>query len=77
MRPKLALGDLATDRFRVVDLRAIGAKIEPAGIGVLHDNAIGCADIPRLILLMVPRHRKFQYVNIVALDHVLENRPIH
>jgi hypothetical protein len=35
----LALGDLAADGFAVIDLAAIGAEIEPAGVGVFGHHA--------------------------------------
>ena len=71
-----ALGDLAADGLAVIDLGAIGAEIEPAGVGILRDDAVGGADIARLVLLVMARHREFQHVDLVALDHVLEDRPV-
>ena len=70
----LALGDLAADRLAVIDLRAIGAEIEPAGVGVLRHHAVGGADEARGVQLVVARHRELQHVDGVALHHVLEDR---
>ncbi len=72
----LTLGDLAADGVAVIDLAAIGAEIEPAGIGVLRHHAVGGADEARLVELMVARHRKFQNIDFVALDHVLQDRTV-
>ena len=72
----LALGDLAADGLAVIDLAAIGAEVEPAGVGVLRHHAVGGADEARLVQLVVARHRKFQHVDVVALEHVLEDRPV-
>ena len=70
----LAFGDLAAHGLAVVDLAAIGAEIEPAGVRVLRHHAVGGADEARLVQLVVARHRKFQHVDVVAFDHVLEHR---
>ena len=70
----LALGDLAADGVAVIDLRTIGAEIEPAVVGVLGDHAAGGADVARLVLLVMQRHRKFQHVDCVAFEHVLQHR---
>ncbi len=72
----LALGDLAADGLAVIDLAAIGAEIEPAGVGILGHDAAGGADEARLVGLVMARHRKFQHVDGVALDDVLEDRPV-
>ena len=72
----LALGDLTADGFAIIDLAAIGAEIEPAGVGVLGHHAVGGADEARLVLLVMARHREFQHVDGVALDHIFENRAV-
>jgi hypothetical protein len=72
----LALCDLATDRPAVVNLAAIGAEIVPAAVGIFGHDAIGGADEARFVLLVVPRHRKSQYVDGVAFDDILEDRTI-
>jgi hypothetical protein len=74
--PVLALGDLAADRLAVVHLRAIGAEIEPTVVGVLRHHAISGADKARLVELMVARHRKLEHIDLVALDHILQDRSI-
>src|SRR6185437_1229697 len=70
----LALGDLAADRLAVIDLIAIGAEVEPAGVRVLRDDAVRRADIARLVSLVMARHGKLEDVALVALDDVLEDR---
>ena len=72
----LAFGDLAADGLAVIDLAAIGAEIEPAGVGILGHDAAGGADEARLVGLVMARHREFQHVDGVALDDVLENRAV-
>ncbi len=72
----LALGDLAADRLAVIDLAAIGAEIEPSGVGVLRHHAVGGADEARRVHLVVARHWKLQDVDGAALDHVLEDRAV-
>src|SRR5262249_40884884 len=72
----LALGDLAADRAAVIDLGTIGAKIEPALVRILGDDAVGSADEARLVKLMMPRHREFEHIDGIALDHILENRSV-
>ena len=72
----LALGDLAADGVAVIDLRAVGAEIEPAVVGVLRDDAAGGADVARLVLLVMQRHRELQHVDRVAFEHVLQHRPV-
>jgi hypothetical protein len=72
----LALGDLAADGLAVIDLAAIGAEIEPAAVGVLGHDRAGGADEARLVGFVMARHREFEHVDRVALDDVLENRPV-
>ena len=69
----LALGDLAADGLAVIDLAAIGAEVEPTRVRVLRHHAIGGADEARGVELVVARHRKLQHVDVVTLNHVLEN----
>ena len=71
-----AFRDLTADRFAVINLIAIAAEIEPAGIRVLGDHAIRGADIPRLVEFVMARHRKFQHIDRVAFDHVLQHRAV-
>ena len=72
----LALGDLAADGVAVVDLRAVGAEVEPAIVGILGDDAAGGADVARLVLLVMQRHRELQHVDLVAFEHVLQHRAV-
>ena len=69
----LALGDLAPDGLAVVNLAAISAEIEPTRVGILGDDAVGGADEARFIELMVPWHGKFEHVDIIAFEHILEH----
>jgi hypothetical protein len=68
-----AFGDLTADGLAVVNLRAIGAEIEPALVGILGDDAVGGADEACLVLLVVARHREFEHVAGVAFHDVLQN----
>src|ERR1700756_2853997 len=62
-----------TTAIAVVNLRAVGAEIEPALVGVLGDHAIGGADEARFVLLVMARHREFEHVAGIAFDHVLQD----
>src|SRR5258708_11405040 len=72
----LALGYLAADRPAIVDLRTIGAEIEPAFIGILRDDAVGGADEPRGVEFVMPRHWKLQHVDIIALNNIFKDRAV-
>src|SRR5260370_23228984 len=72
----LALGYLAADRPAIIDLRTIGAEIEPAFIGILRDDAVGGADEPRGVAFVMPRHWKLQHVDIIALNHIFKDRAV-
>src|SRR5262249_38833700 len=69
----LAFGDLAADRVAIIDLRAIGAEVEPAVIGVFGNDAIAGTDEARLVEFVMARYGKFQHVDFVAFEHVLQN----
>ena len=72
----LPFRDLTADGLSVIDLVAIAAEIEPAGVRVLRDDAIGGADIARFVHLVMARHGKFQDVDLVAFQHIFEDRPV-
>src|SRR5262249_31809042 len=72
----LALGDLAADGLAVIDLRPVGAEIEPAVVWILRDNAARGTDIARGVFLVMLRHREFQHVDGVTFQHVLQDRPV-
>src|SRR5439155_26271175 len=52
----LAFCNLAADGPAIIDLVPISAEIEPAGIGILRDDAVRGADIARLVQLVMPGH---------------------
>ena len=72
----LAFGDLATNPARVIDLAAIGAEVEPAGVGVLGHHTVSGADEACVVGFVVPRYRKLEYIDCIAFEHVLQNRTI-
>ena len=66
--PKIFLADLPAVLARrhpqphgiaVVDHDAIGADIDPFGVGVAHDDEIARADVAAAVELVQKRHRKF------------------
>ena len=60
----------------VVRHHAIGAEIDPAGVGIAHDHDVVGADIAAAVLLVDHRHRKLEQVDgLVAVD-VFQDRPI-
>ena len=62
----LAFGDLAADRFAVVDFAAVGAEIIPVGVGVFGDAHVGRADIAVGVRLVMDRYRELEHVDLVA-----------
>src|SRR5207237_6003010 len=60
----------------VVRHHAVGAEIDPAGVGIAHDHAAIGADIAAAILLVDHRHRKLEQIDrLIAVD-ILDQRPI-
>ena len=60
----------------VVRHHAIGAEIDPAGVGIAHDDDAVGADVAAAVLLVDHRHRKFEQVDgLVAVD-VFQHRPV-
>ena len=72
----LAFCNLAADGPAIIDLVPISAEIEPAGIGILRDDAVRGADIPGLVQFVMPGHGEFENVDFVALDDVFQDRPV-
>ena len=54
---------------------AVGAEIDPAGVGVLHDHDAVGADVAAAVLLVDHRHRELEQVDGVVAVDVLQNRP--
>ena len=73
--PVLARRHPDRDRVRVMHHHPVGGAVDPAGIGVPHDDQVFGADIAPAIVLMHPGNREFEHVDVVAPQHVLENRP--
>ena len=60
----------------VVDHHAVGAAVEPAGVGVARDVVAAGADIAPAVVRVPQRRGEFRDVDVVALEHVLEDRPV-
>ena len=60
---------------RLMRLHAIGAVVDPAGIGILHHDEAGGADERPAVVLMPDRRRDLLDVDVLALQHVVEQRP--
>src|SRR5580704_16084935 len=56
--------------------RSIGAEVEPAGIWILGHHTVGGANEARLVELVMAWDRKFENVDRIALQHVLQDRPV-
>ncbi len=68
-------GDQNADRFLVMDLRAIGAGIEPVLFRIARDAVGAGADITPAILFVPDRRREFEHVDVVAGQNIFEHRP--
>ena len=60
---------------RLVRLHAIGAVVDPAGIGILHHDQAGGADERPAVVLVPDRRRDLLDVDVLAFEHVVEQRP--
>ena len=58
----------------LVRLHAIGAVIDPAGVGVAHHHHVAGADVIAAVVLVPARHRDFENVDVLAGVHVLHQR---
>ena len=70
-----ALGHHDRGRLGVMRLHPIGTVIDPARIRVFHHHHAGGADKIAAIEFVPFRRRDFHDVNIVALEHVFDQRP--
>ena len=73
--PVFALSYLTANGFGVVNLVSVCAQVVRTVVRVLTNNAVGSANIPGLVLLMVPWNRKFQNIDVVACHDVFHNEP--
>src|SRR6516164_706938 len=70
----LALGAHDRRHAGAVRLHAIGAVIDPAGVGILHDHHAARADIVAPVVLVPPRRRDAPNVDVLAAADVLHER---
>src|SRR5262249_42763331 len=71
----LALGAHDRRHAWAMRLHAIGAVIDPAGVGILHDYHAARADIVAPVVLVPPRRRDAPNVDVLAAADVLHERP--
>ncbi len=70
----LALGAHHGGEPLVVRLHAIGAVIDPAGVGIAHDHHVAGADVIAAVVLVPARHRDLEQVDVVAGLDVFQER---
>ena len=70
----LALGAHHGGELLVVRLHAIGAVVDPAGVGIAHDHHVAGADVVAAVVLVPARHRNLEQVDVVAGLDVLQQR---
>ena len=70
----LALGAHHGGELLVVRLHAVGAVVDPAGVGIAHDHHVAGADVVAAVVLVPARHRDLEQVDIVAGLDVLQER---
>src|SRR6516162_6482370 len=70
----LALGAHDRRHAGAVRLHAIGAVVDPAGVGILHDHHAARADIVAPVVLVPPRRRDAPNVDVLAAADVLHER---
>src|SRR5262249_34945389 len=59
---------------RPLRLHTVGAVIDPAGIGILHDHHAAGADVIAAVVLVPARRRNFLDVHVLSAAHVLKQR---
>ncbi len=59
----------------LVALHPIAAVVEPAGIRITHNHHAAGADIRAAIMLVPDRRRDFLDIDILAFEHVFQERP--
>src|SRR3984893_3757497 len=69
----LAGRDVEAGRLGNVDHDPVGAAIDPAVVGIAQYVEAAGADIAAAVRLVPLRRRAFSQVDVVALDHVLED----
>ncbi len=74
--PVLAGRDVEPDALAVVDHHAVGAAVDPAGVGVAGDDEAAGADVAPAVVRVPQGRRELRHVDRVALDRVLEHRPV-
>ena len=67
-----AVIELDRQLLRPVDLHAIDRCVDPAGIGVAHDDQAAGPDIRPAVLFMPHRRRESRHVDIVAAHRILQ-----
>ena len=70
----LALGAHHGGELLAVRLHAIGAVVDPAGVGIAHDHHVAGADVVAAVVLVPARHRNLEQVDVVAGLDVLQKR---
>ena len=68
--------DQKPDRIAVVQLRAIGAGVEPVLLRIAGDAVSAGADIAAAVLFVPDRRRKFGEIDVVADKHVFQHRTV-
>ena len=58
----------------VVDHAAVGGGVDPAAVGIAHDDEIVGAHVAAAVLLVQERHREFQQIDLAVAVDVLEHR---
>ena len=71
----LALGAHHGRDVRAVRLHAIGAVVDPAGVGIAHDHHVAGADVVAAVVLVPARRRDLGDVDVLAGVDVLQERP--
>ena len=64
------------ERVLVVHLDPIGAEIDPVAVGVAGDDEAFGADVAAAVALVPFRRREGEGVHVLALEHVLQHRPV-
>ena len=60
----------------VLGLDAVGAVVDPAGVGMLHDHHAAGADVAAAVVLVPFRRRDLEDVDVGARGDVLHQRPV-
>ena len=60
----------------VLGLDAVGAVVDPPGVGMLHDHHAAGADVAAAVVLVPFRRRDFENVDVASRGDVLHQRPV-